>query len=99
MRFRIHPRSRARRGFTLIELLVVIVVLGLLAGIVGPQIIGRVSEAKSKTAKTQIELFSLALDSYRLDNGEYPSSEQGLQSLREKPTRDPVPQNWRGPYL
>jgi general secretion pathway protein G len=90
---------RRRSGFTLLELVVVIIVLGLLAGIVAPQIIGRLSEAKSTTARTQIELLSVALDGYRLDNGNYPTTEQGLAALREKPTRSPVPPNWRGPYL
>ncbi len=88
-----------REGLTLIEIVVVIIVLGLLAGLVGPQIIGRVSEAKTSTAQTQIELFSVALDNYRLDNGRYPTTEQGLQALREKPVSEPVPYNWRGPYL
>lgn len=88
-----------RRGFTLIEILVVIIVLGLLAALVGPRILGRVSEAKSATARTQIELLGLALDSYRLDNGSYPTTEQGLAALNEKPARDPQPLNWRGPYL
>jgi general secretion pathway protein G len=92
-------RKRQRSGFTLLELVVVIIVLGLLAGIVAPQISGRLSEAKSTTAKTQIELLSVALDGYRLDNGSYPTSEQGLAALRERPTRAPVPANWRGPYL
>ena len=87
------------RGFTLIELLVVIIVLGLLAGLVGPRIVGHVSEAKSATARTQIELLGVALDSYRLDNGSYPTTEQGLAALEQKPTRNPVPANWRGPYL
>lgn len=90
---------RRRSGFTLLELVVVIIVLGLLAGIVAPQIIGRLSEAKSTTARTQIELLSVALDGYRLDNGSYPTTDQGLAALREKPTRSPVPSNWRGPYL
>jgi general secretion pathway protein G len=90
---------RSARGFTLIELLVVIIVLGLLAGLVGPRIVGHVSEAKSTTARTQIDLLGVALDSYRLDNGSYPSIEQGLTALRERPTREPVPSNWRGPYL
>jgi general secretion pathway protein G len=90
---------RRRSGFTLLELVVVIIVLGLLAGIVAPQIIGRLSEAKSTTARTQVELLSVALDGYRLDNGSYPTTEQGLAALREKPTRSPVPANWRGPYL
>ena len=90
---------RRRSGFTLLELVVVIIVLGLLAGIVGPQIIGRLSEAKSTTARTQIELLSVALDAYRLDNGAYPTTDQGLAALRDRPTRPPVPANWRGPYL
>jgi general secretion pathway protein G len=98
-------RTIARRqrsspsGFTLIELLVVIIVLGLLAGLVGPRIVGHVSEAKSATARTQIELLGVALDSYRLDNGSYPTTEQGLVALEQKPTRNPVPASWRGPYL
>ncbi|MEO6055418.1 MAG: type II secretion system major pseudopilin GspG [Gemmatimonadales bacterium] len=90
---------RAVRGFTLIEVLVVIIVLGLLAGLVGPQIVGHVSEAKSTTARTQIDLLAVALDSYRLDTGSYPTTDQGLAALRDRPTRDPVPGNWRGPYL
>jgi len=87
------------RGFTLLEIVVVIVVLGLLAGIVGPQILGRVSEARSTTARTQIEMLSLALDSYRLDNGAYPATAQGLAALRAAPAGEPRPPNWRGPYL
>ena len=90
---------RRRSGFTLLELVVVIIVLGLLAGLVAPQIIGRLSEAKSTTARTQVELLSVGRDGYRLDNGSYPTTEQGLAALREKPTRSPVPANWRGPYL
>jgi general secretion pathway protein G len=91
--------TRNANGFTLLELVVVIIVLGLLAGLVAPQIFGRVSEARSTSATTQIELLSVALENYRLDNGMYPTTEQGLQALREKPTRAPVPSNWRGPYL
>ena len=92
-------RARDRRGFTLLELLVVIIVLGLLAGLVAPQVFGRVGEARVTSARTQMALLETALDSYRLDNGSYPTTEQGLQALREKPTREPVPANWRGPYL
>jgi general secretion pathway protein G len=91
--------ARHTRGFTLLELLVVIIVLGLLAGLVAPQIFGRVGEAKVTSAQTQMALLGTALDSYRLDNGGYPTTEQGLQALREKPSREPVPANWRGPYL
>lgn len=94
-----HRSVRPRGGFTLIELLVVIIVIGLLAGLVGPRILGRVSEAKTATAKTQIEMLGLALDNFRLDNGSYPTTEQGLAALQEKPTQDPVPLNWHGPYL
>lgn len=92
--------TRARRsGFTLLEVMVVILVLGLLAGLVGPQIFGRVSEARTTTAGTQLELLGVALDNYRLDNGFYPTTEQGLEALRERPARAPTPANWRGPYL
>lgn len=91
--------SRTRFGFTLLELVVVIIVLGLLAAIVAPQILGRVSDARTTAAQTQVELFGTALDSYRLDNGSYPTTEQGLVALRERPTRAPLPTNWRGPYL
>lgn len=94
-----HATRRPSRGFTLLELLVVIIVLGLLAGLVAPQIFGRVGEAKVTTARTQMSLVGTALDSYRLDNGAYPTTEQGLQALREKPAREPIATNWRGPYL
>ncbi len=91
--------NRTRAGFTLLEMLVVLVVLGLLAGLIGPQLFGRVSEAKATTAKTQIELIGVALDSYRLDNGAYPVATQGLDALNARPSRAPAPLNWRGPYL
>jgi general secretion pathway protein G len=94
-----HAAAPTRAGFTLIEMLVVIIVIGLLAGLVGPRIIGRVSEAKTATARTQIELLGLALDNYRLDNGSYPTTEQGLTALQEKPGNEPAATNWRGPYL
>jgi general secretion pathway protein G len=92
-------QRRASGGFTLIEILVVIIVLGLLAGLVAPRIIGRVGEAKSATARTQIELLVVALDNYRLDNARYPTTAQGLDALRVQPGQAPVPANWRGPYL
>lgn len=90
---------RSRRAFTLLEIIVVIIVLALLAGLVAPQIFGRVGEARGTTARTQIELLGTALDNYRLDNGSYPTTEQGLAALHEKPTRVPVPTQWKGPYL
>lgn len=99
------PRSRhaavptARPGLTLIEVMVVVIVLGLLAGLVAPQILGRVSEARSETARTQLELIRVALDNYYLDNGRYPTTSQGLAALRTRPASDPEPRDWRGPYL
>jgi general secretion pathway protein G len=92
-------RSASRRaGFTLIEILVVIVVIAILATLVAPNIFQHVGAAKSATAKSQIEMLGAALDAYRLDNGTYPTTQQGLNALWEKPTIDP-PANWRAPYL
>lgn len=92
-------RKTSRGGFTLVEIMVVVIVLGLLAGLVAPQIMGRVSEAKSATAKAQVELIATALDSYRLDNGSYPTTQQGLDALRRPPEGGTRAANWRGPYL
>ena len=90
---------RRGRGFTLIELIVVIIVIAVLASLVGPMLFGNVSDAKLQAARSQIELFGLALDAYRLDNDAYPSTEQGLGALRFLPTAEPMPRRWRGPYL
>lgn len=92
-------RESTRWGFTLIEMVVVLAVIALLVGLVGPQIVGRVTEARATTAKAQIDLFSTALENYRLDNGSYPTTAQGLAVLRQRPTQGSVPTNWRGPYL
>ena len=83
----------------MIELIVVMIVIGLLAGLVAPQILGRVSDAKVTSARVQIELLGSALENYRLDNGLYPTTAQGLAALRAKPAGSPEPRNWRGPYL
>ena len=91
------PASRS--GFTLIEILVVIVVIAILATLVAPNVFRHVGSAKDATARSQIEMFGAALDAYRLDNGRYPSSEQGLEALWREPQGDPRPTNWRGPYL
>ncbi len=91
--------SRNTKGFTLIELLVVIAVIAVLAGLVGPMVFRNVGDAKVTAAKAQLELFGLALDQYRLDNDYYPSSAQGLESLRTAPSGEPAARNWRGPYL
>ena len=84
------------RGFTLIELLVVLVILGLLAGLVGPQVMKYLGGANTKTAKLQIEDFSTALDAFRLDMGRYPSSAEGLAALVVQPAGAT---RWNGPYL
>jgi len=86
---------RGEAGFTLIELLVVIIVLGLLVGLVGPRLFGRVGQSKQAAARAQIELLGAALDQYRLDVGGYPNAGQGLDALQRNPN---VP-NWNGPYL
>lgn len=88
-----------RNGFTLIEILVVIVVLAVLASLVAPNVFQHVSASKETAVKTQIEMLSAALDAYRLDNGVYPSTTQGLDALRLMPQGAPIPRNWRGPYL
>jgi general secretion pathway protein G len=87
-------------GFTLIELMVVIVILGILAGFVVPRIMGRPEEARRMKARVQIESIETALKLYKLDNGSYPSTEQGLQALVEAPTVGTLPRAWRkGGYL
>ncbi|MBI3097707.1 MAG: type II secretion system major pseudopilin GspG [Planctomycetes bacterium] len=90
---------RSRAGFTLIELLLVIVIIGTLAAIVIPKFTGRSQEAQVAAVKSQIANFDTCLDMYEMDNGVYPTTDQGLKSLREKPTAAPVPSNWKGPYL
>jgi general secretion pathway protein G len=88
------------KGFTIIELMVVIVILGILAAIIAPRIIGRADEAKVTEGKVQIANLETALKLYKLDNGIYPTTEQGLEALIEKPTIGTIPRKWReGGYL
>jgi general secretion pathway protein G len=91
---------RDNRGFTLIEIMVVIVILALLAALVAPKLIGRSDDAKIADAKVQIRNLETGLKLYKLDNGVFPSTEQGLQALIDKPTAGQIPSNWRtGGYL
>jgi len=83
-------------GFTLVEMLVVITIIGLVMALVGPRVLGYLSDSKVKTAKIQIESFAAALDLYYLDNGAYPAANEGLAALVQRPSTAPA---WNGPYL
>lgn len=83
-------------GFTLLELLVVMVIIGLLASYVGPRFFDQIGKSEIKTTRAQMDAFGKALDTYRLDNGHYPSTEQGLKALVEQPANE---NRWSGPYL
>ena len=95
-----YVKSATEAGFTLIELLVVLVIIGILAGYIGPKIMGHPEEAKRTKAALQIQGIETALKMYKLDNGLYPSTEQGLQALVELPSAGILPPKWReGGYL
>ena len=89
-------RSKSLKGFTLVELLVVLAILGMLAALVGPQVLNQLGGAKSKSAAIQISDLEQALELYKLDVGKFPSSEQGLNALVRKPSGAT---GWNGPYL
>ncbi len=92
-------RSRAR-GFTLIEIMVVITILGVLAALIVPRVVGRTDDARIAAARQDIASIMQALKLYRLDNGRYPTTDQGLQALITRPTTEPMPANWKqGGYL
>jgi len=91
-----HSISRRSCGFTLLELLVVMVIIGLLAGYVGPKYFSQVGKSEVKAAMAQIDALEKALDTYRLDTGHYPGTELGLNALMTQPASEP---KWQGPYL
>jgi general secretion pathway protein G len=93
-------KRSSQAGFTLIEIMVVIAIIGILATMIVPKIMGRPDEARATAAKQDVGTIIQALKLYRLDIGRYPSTEQGLKALVEKPVSEPVPQNWKaGGYL
>ena len=91
--------DKCLRGFSFIEVMVVIIILGLLSSVVGVYLFDSAEKAKADATKTQIRGLETALDLYRLHNSRYPSSEQGLNALLEKPEVGLIPKNWNGPYL
>jgi general secretion pathway protein G len=98
-----HPlvrRARRTHGFTLIELMVVIAILGILAALIVPRFVGFTDDAKVSAARQDVASIMQALKIYRIDNGMYPTTEQGLRALIARPTTEPIPSNWRqGGYL
>lgn len=88
--------ARRAAGFTLLELLVVMVIIGMLAGFVAPKFFAQIGKSETKTARAQIDALEKSLDQYRLDVGHYPSTEQGLSALNERPAGEA---KWSGPYL
>jgi general secretion pathway protein G len=91
-------KRQPNRGFTLVEVMVVVVILGILAVLIVPRVLGRTDEARIAAAKHDIAALMQSLKLYRLDNGRYPTNEQGLQALVARPQAQPLPPNWK-PYL
>lgn len=97
-RFAVRSRQQLQRAFTLIELMVVLVIIGVLAALIVPNVIERADDARVTAARTDVNNLMQALKLYRLDNQRYPTAEQGLQSLLTRPTTGPAAPNWK-PYV
>ena len=91
-------KSKIQKGFTLLELMVVLVIIGVLGALIAPNVLGRADDARVTAAKTDISNIMQALKLYKLDNHRYPTTEQGLQALVQRPSSGPTPANWRS-YL
>ena len=87
-------KKKQQQGFSLIEVLVVVVIMGMLIGLIGPNVLGQVDRARVTTAKSDIASLSQALDMYKLDNHFYPTTDQGLEALVSRPQSSPEPRNW-----
>ena len=93
-------QNKRNRAFTLVEILLVVLIIGVIAAMVVPNLAGRGEHARKSVARADIDTnLDSALGMYELDNGHYPTTDQGLSALLQKPTAEPVPSNWNGPYL
>ncbi|MFP4662094.1 MAG: type II secretion system major pseudopilin GspG [Halanaerobiales bacterium] len=92
-------KNKREEAFTLIEILIAIVIVAAFLAVVGPELFSRISQSNQTAAGNQIDVFKVALNNYRLDNGRYPTNQQGLKALIEEPTTPPLPGDWNGPYL
>ena len=102
MKLSLRPPARmltAREGYSLMEILITLAIIGLLVGLVGPQLLNRLDQSRVTTAETQVRMLRSALDTYRLDVGRYPTEQQGLNALVSQPSDLDDPTMWRGPYL
>lgn len=94
-----HHLPQRMQGFTLLEMLVVLVIIGMLAGLVGPKLFTKVDSSRQQTAQTQVKMFKGSLETLRLDIGRFPTADEGLALLNASPADEKVKSRWRGPYL
>lgn len=99
MKFETMFKLQKQQGFSLLEMLVVLVIIGLLAGLVGPRLFGQVDSSKIKTAKTQVKMLKGSLEMMRLDIDRFPTTEEGLGLLQTPPQDEQLKSRWKGPYL